>query len=93
MVSTKPKLLVLLHSKRHSKAVVHRCSSNRSQMFFKIDVIKKFAKFARKHLYWGLFLINFVKKRLQYRYFPLNIAKSLKTAHRTPPVAASTGAI
>ena len=62
-------------------------------MFFKIDVIKKFAKFARKHLYWGLFLINFVKKRLQYRYFPLNIAKSLKTAHRTPPVAASTGAI
>ena len=28
---------------------------------------------------WSLFLINFIKKRLQRRFFPVNIAKFLKT--------------
>ena len=34
---------------------------------------------------------NFIKKRLQYRCLPVNIAKLLKTAfvYRTSPVAAS----
>ena len=35
-------------------------------------------------------LFNFIKIRLQDRYFPVNIAKFLRTAfYRAPPVAAS----
>ena len=37
-------------------------------------VLKKFALFTQK-----LQTLNFIKKRLQHRYFPLNIAKFLKT--------------
>ena len=47
----------------------------------KISVLKHFAIFPRKHLYWSLFLIkkyNFIKKILQHRLFPLNIAKLLR---------------
>ena len=33
---------------------------------------------------------NFIKKRLEHRYFPVNIEKFLRTIfYRTPPVAAS----
>ena len=32
--------------------------SSRSQMFFKIDVLKNFANFTGKHLCWSLFLIK-----------------------------------
>ena len=35
------------------------CRSSRSQMFFKIDVLKNFAIFIGKHLCWSLFLIAF----------------------------------
>ena len=35
------------------------CRSSRSQIFFKIDVIKNVATFARKYLCWNHFLINF----------------------------------
>ena len=46
---------------------------------------KNFAVFTSKHLCWRLFLIklqtcNFIKKRLQHRYFPVNIAKFLRTS-------------
>ena len=55
-------------------------------MFFKIDILKNFAMFTGKHLCWSLFLIktqsfkacNISKKRLQNRYFPVNIAKFLR---------------
>ena len=58
-------------------------------MFYKTGVFKKFAIFAEKNLCWSLFLINLVKKRLQYRYFPVSIAKFLRKAfYRTPDVAA-----
>ena len=61
--------------------------SSRSQMFFKIGVLENCAIFTRKHLCWSLFLIkfskkfikNFIKKRLQHRCFPANIAKFLRT--------------
>ena len=49
-------------------------------MFFKIGVLKKLAIFTGKSLYWSLFLINFVIKRLQHRCFSVNIAKFLRTA-------------
>ena len=46
-------------------------------------VLKKFADFTGKHLCWNLFLINFqtnfIKKRLQYRCFPVKFAKFLRT--------------
>ena len=32
-----------------------RCSTIRSQMFFKVSVRKDFANFTGKHLYWGIF--------------------------------------
>ena len=54
----------------------------------KVGVLKNFANFIGKHLCWGLFLINFpaglkvnnfIKKRLQHRYFSLKFAKFLRT--------------
>ena len=50
--------------------------SSLSQMFFKIAVYKNSAIFTVKHLCWN----NFIKKRLQLRVFPMNIAKFLRTA-------------
>ena len=48
-----------------------------------IGAFKNFAKFAAKHLWWSLFLIqlkasacNFVQKKLQHRCFLVNFAKS-----------------
>ena len=56
-------------------------------MFFKIDVLKNLAIFAGRHLCWSLFdedvglkVCTFIKKRLQHRCFPLDIAKFLRTA-------------
>ena len=49
--------------------------------------LESFAIFTEKHLCLSLFLIilrteawNIIKKRLQYKYFPVNIAKFLRTA-------------
>ena len=56
--------------------------SSRSQMFFKVDVLKNFANFTGKHVYCSLFLIkicNFIKKRLQHTCFPVKFAKLLRT--------------
>ena len=52
--------------------------SSRSQLIFKIDVIKilQYSQ-GRKHLCWGLFC-NFINKRLQHRCFPVNVVKFLK---------------
>ena len=50
------------------------------QQSYKTSILKKFAIFAGKYLCWSLFLINFVKRRLQHRCFPVNIAKFLRTA-------------
>ena len=57
--------------------------SIRSQIFFKIGVVKNFANSTRKHLCWSLFLIElqafFIKKRLQHRFFPVKSVKVLRT--------------
>ena len=55
-------------------------SNSRSQVFYKIHVLKNLEIFTRKHLCWSFFLINFIKNRLQNRCFPVNIAKCLSTA-------------
>ena len=66
--------------------IKNRCRSSRSQMFFKIGVLKKFAMFTGKHLCWSLFLI----KLQAFRCFPANITKLLRPGfYRTPPVAAT----
>ena len=57
------------------------------QVFYKNAVLKIFAKYTKKRLCWTLFLNknaglqywNFIKKRLQHRCFPMNIAKFLRT--------------
>ena len=43
-------------------------------------VLKKFSNFTGKHLCWSLFsACNFVKKKLQYRSFPVKLARILRT--------------
>ena len=49
-----------------------------SDMYYKKVVLKKCTIFTGKHLCWSLFC-NFIKKRLQHRCFPVNIAKFLRT--------------
>ena len=58
--------VITLHSSSHQ-----RCS-------IKIAILKTSAKFTGKHLRWSLFWINFSKKRLQHRCFPVNIMKFLR---------------
>ena len=61
--------------------------SSRSQMFFKIDVLRKFRNIHRNtHVLELLFSIvaeleacNCIKKRLQHRCFLVNIAKIFRT--------------
>ena len=44
---------------------VMSCRRYRSQMFLKIDVLRNFASFTRKHLCWSLFLIKLQAKLLK----------------------------
>ena len=62
---------------------VGKHSNRPSQMFYKIDDPKNLAIFTGKHLYWRFFLINFIKKGLYNRCFPVNVAKCLGTAFYT----------
>ena len=48
------------------------------QMFFKIDVAKNFENFTEKHLRWKI-LKNFIKKRLQERWFLVKFLEFLRT--------------
>ena len=63
---------------------------NQKQLFadvLQIGVLKNFAIFTGKHLFWSFFLI---KKILQHRGFPANIAKfSKQLFYRVLLVAAS----
>ena len=56
------------------------------EMFYKKAVLKTFDIFTGKHLFCsffnkvaGLRPVSVLKKRLQHRYFPVNIAKFLRT--------------
>ena len=66
------------------KSHLRKIRSSRSQIFFKIGVLKNFVKFRHN-------ACNFVKKRLQHRCFPMKIAKIFKNTYfyRAPLVAAS----
>ena len=73
-----------VHVWKHSRKTLR---SSRSQMFFKIGVLKNFSICARKLLCFSLFFIKLqawrpaflLKKRFQHRCFPVNIAKFLRT--------------
>ena len=58
---------------------ISQYKSSRSQVFFKILVLKNFAIFTGKPLHWSLRPATLIKKRLWHRYFPANFAKFLKT--------------
>ena len=60
--------------------IVTTVRSSRLEVFCKKGVLNNFSKFTGKHLCWSLFLIacNVIKKRLQHRWFPMNIAKFLR---------------
>ena len=57
----------------------------------KIGVLKNFANFKRKHLFWSLFFnkvaglkaCKFITKGLQHRCFPVKFAKFLRTSFFT----------
>ena len=80
--------------KWYAEAAVCRCSSEQvllkiSQYSQKIPVLEfLFSKVAGLYNFVNS---NFMKKRLQYRCFPINIAKFVRIVffHRTPFVAAS----
>ena len=58
-------------------------------MFLEIVVLKKFPNFTGKQVA-GLQKCNFLKKKLQHRFFPVKFAKFLNALfYRTSPVGAS----
>ena len=69
------------------RAHLRDCRSSHRRCSLKKAVLKDFAIFTGKHLCWSLFFkkvttlqpCNFIKKRLQHRRFPVNIAKFLRT--------------
>ena len=43
-------------------------------------VLKHFAIFTGKHLCWSIFLIKLIKKKLERRNIPVNIARFLRAS-------------
>ena len=69
--------------------IKNRCRSNRSQMFFKIDVLKNFATYTGKH-FESLF-----NKVEGLQVFSCEYCKTVKSGffYRTTPVAASANVL
>ena len=49
-------------------------------MLLQIGILKNFAIFTGKRLCWSIFLIKFIKKRLQHGCLSLNLTKVLRAA-------------
>ena len=60
-----------------TKVLTEYRSSYQDRSYIK-KVLKTFADFTGGNLYWSLFLIKFIKKRFQYRCFPVKFAKILR---------------
>ena len=91
------KKILTLHSVKVSSsantplllAIVYWGEANRSslsQMFYEINVVKKFGNFTGKHQCWSLFLLkfqawtcNFIKKWLQHKFYPVKFPNFLRT--------------
>ena len=77
----------IFKSRQFQKVTVWKCCfrmvfSQEYTIFRKKGVLKNFAIFTRKHLCWSLFGVlgvNLINKRLQHRYFPVNITKLFMT--------------
>ena len=71
----------------HGNKTLERTTS-RPDVFCKKDVLKNFAKFTAKHLYWSLFSIkvaglrpaNLLKNRLRHSCFPVDFPTFLRLA-------------
>ena len=64
----------------YNKKILHGISrSSRPEVFWRKAALKIYAEFTGKHLCWSLQACNFIKKRLQYRCFPVNFGKFLRT--------------
>ena len=63
--------ITFIFSSSASKNSHRRCSKT-------LAALKTFVTFKDKHPCWSLFLINFIKKILQHRRLPVNIAKFLR---------------
>ena len=85
-----PNFTILKYSSKISIIIYHQIKISKrynEQVFNKKAVLKNFAIFTEKHLRWSFFLNknaglqswNFIKKRFQHRFFPVNIAKFLRT--------------
>ena len=88
----------MLYSTKQNSFECHcKCTTSEAAVpdVFQMCVPKNFTIFTGKHLCWNLLLIklqtNFIKNRLQHSYFPVNIAKYLRTGffYRTLQVADS----
>ena len=82
IVSSLPVLFVHIR-----KNLSENLRSSRSQMFFKISVLKNFSMLAKNtcvrvsfNKAGSLKVCNLLKKRFQHRCFPVNIPKFLRTA-------------
>ena len=53
--------------------------SSRPEVFCKKTALKTFAEFTEKHLCSSIQAYNVIKKRLQYRSFPVNFGEFLRT--------------
>ena len=68
--------------------------SSRSKIYLRIGVLKNFAIFTGRHLCWCLFFneyaglnaCNFIKNRLQHKFFPVKFVKFLRTLFFTEHV-------
>ena len=60
-------LLAVTYKTYFDVKLYERYRSSRSQMFFKIVVLRNFEIFTGKHLCWSLQTCNFIKKRLQHK--------------------------
>ena len=71
----------------HFKLMRKKYRSSHQTCSVKTSVCRNFVKFTGKHLYQSLFFIKvadfrpatLLKKRLWYKYFPVNFAKFLRT--------------
>ena len=101
-------VLVQSQNKMHMKYILHNkfrmiifhdqkvlslnFKSSRSQMFFKIDILKNLAMFTGKHLgllfniVAGLEHCNCIKKRFQHKCFLVKIAKIFKNTYFEEPL-------
>ena len=87
IVSAENKTTKCLSPVNHTTKTIHILYHYSLSTIFKIVVLKTFAIFSGKPVLDSLFnkvaglkVCNFIKRRLRHRYFPINIAKFLRTS-------------